>query len=238
MSSCFYTRGTSLPDIYQILHLYFNRYEVVVLMCILLLIIDIIWTWSANTLQVGCQHEPGGSQSPLQQHMVWPWSWGCCWGGPVWVTPGGAAGSCCSIYTTAGESDSVLVASPPKKWLVDVVVVCWINVTPPPHKRSARGAELHLLVDLLAQLQKQMKFSPKSQSCCCCCWSLSGLLAPWQQLELKYCHMSINHRHTRWAGDEMFLPHVESFKWLMEMRFWIYFRWRLTFLQSEDDNWR
>lgn len=138
MSSCFYTRGTSLPDIYQILHLYFNRYEVVVLMCILLLLIDIIWTWSTNTLQVGCQHEPGGSQSPVQQHMVWPWSWGCCWGGPVWVTPGGAAGSCCSIYTTAGESDSVLVASPPKKWLVDVVVVCWINVTPPPQEVCER----------------------------------------------------------------------------------------------------
>lgn len=30
----------------------------------------------------------------------------------------------CSIYTTAGESDSLFVASPPKKWLVDVVVVC------------------------------------------------------------------------------------------------------------------
>lgn len=193
-------------------------------------------------LDLECQHTPswipGGSQSPVQQHMVWPWSWGCCWGGPVWVTPGGAAGSCCSIYITAGERDSVIVASPPKKWLVDVVVVCWINVTPHPPKRSVRGAEEALLVDLLAQLQKQMKFSPKSQSCCCyCCWSLSGLLAPWQQLGLKYCHMSINHRHTRWAGDEMFLPHVESFKWLMEMRFWRYFSERLTFIQSEDNNW-
>lgn len=208
-------------------------------MCILLLLIDIIWTWSANTLQVGCQHEPGGSQSPVQQHMVWPWSWGRCWGGPVWVTPGGAAGSCCSIYTTAGERDSVLVASPPKKWLVDVVVVCWINVTSPPQEvcercwTSSAGGSSGSITEA-DEVQSQVT---AWQSCCCCCWSLSGLLAPWQQLELKYCHMSINHRHTRWAGDEMFLPHVESFKWLMEMRFWSYFRWRLTFLQSEDDNW-
>lgn len=236
MSSCIYTRGTtpaSRPDIYQILHLYSNCYEVVVLMCILLLLIDIIWTRSANTLQVGCQHEPGGSQRPVQQHMVWPWSWDRCCGGPVWVTPEGAAGSCCLFHLHNSR----------RKWFSHCCfptqeVCCWcccglLNKHDPPHppsptpNRSVRGAEEALLVDLLAQLQKQMKFSPKSHSCrCCCCWSLSGLLAPWQQLELKYCHMSINHRHTRWVGDEMFLPHVDSFKWLMEMRFWIYFSGR------------
>lgn len=102
MSSCIYTRGTTLP-VYQIQYIPNITvrfcYEVVVVMCILLLLlIDIIWTWSANTLQVGCQHEPGGSQSPVQQHMVWPWSWGRCWGGPVWFTPGGAAGSCCLFH--------------------------------------------------------------------------------------------------------------------------------------------
>lgn len=178
------------------------------------------------------------NQSPVQQHMVWPWSWGWCWGGPVWVIPGGDAGSCCLFHLHNSR----------RKWFSHCYfptqeVACWCccgllnkRDPPPPPKRSVRGAEEALLVDLLAQLQKQMKFSPKSHSSCCC-WSVSGLLAPWQQLELKYCHMSINHRHTRWACDEMFLPHVESFKWLMEMRFWIYFSGRLTFLQSKDDNW-
>lgn len=142
----------------------------------------------------------------------------------------------CSIYTPAGESDSVIPAQEVACWCGSFGL--WNKREGPPSKRSVRGAEEALVVDLLAELLKQMKFSFKSHSCCCCrrrhrcCWSLSGLLAPWQQLELKYCHMSINHRHTRWTGDEMFLklPDVESFKWLMEMRFWIYVNGRLTFL--------
>lgn len=102
-------------------------------MCILL-IIDIIWTRSTNTLQVGCQHDPGGTRA--QSNSIWsdpgPEAVGEDQSGSLLEEP--QAPVVCSIYTTAGESDSVIVVTPPKKWLVDVVVV--VLITPPPPLRG------------------------------------------------------------------------------------------------------